>query len=113
MDELPAKKRLAMLARVLRGLARGPQPRTFPALTAAHLPEMHGRVEILRDARGIPHIYAAEERDLYAAIGYLQGADRFLVLDVLRHLGAGRMCELVGNFRAPKSNEMFGGKAVR
>lgn len=102
-----------MLARVLRGLARGPQPHTFPALTAAHLPEMRGRIEILRDRRGIPHIYAAEEPDLYAALGYLQGADRFLVLDILRHLGAGRMCELVGNFRAPKSNEMFGGKAVR
>ena len=30
----------------------------------------------------------------------------------LRHFGAGRLCELIGNFRAPKSNQMFSGKSV-
>jgi penicillin G amidase len=110
---LPPKHRLAMLARVVRGLLQSPQPTTFPALTAANLPSMRGRVELLRDARGVPHIYAEDEADLYAALGYLQGADRFVLLDVLRHLGAGRMCELVGNFRAPKGGAMFAGKNVR
>src|SRR5262245_14097613 len=108
----PPKRRLAMLTRLLRGLARGPRAETFPALTAQNLPPMRGRIEILRDARGVPHIYAEHEADLYAALGYLQGADRFLVLDIIRHLAAGRLCELIGNLRAPRSNPMFGGKSV-
>lgn len=112
-DPLPRKRRLAMAARVARGLARGARPETFPALTRENLPATRGRLEILRDARGIPHLYAEHEADLYAGLGFLQGADRFVLLDVLRHLGAGRMAELVGNFRAPKGNEMFGGKSVR
>src|SRR5258706_2046882 len=100
MSDVPRKRRLAMLGRVLGGLCRGPQPTTFPALRPENLPPMRGRVEILRDTRGVPHIYADDEADLYAALGYLQGADRFALLDILRHLGAGRLCELVGNFTA-------------
>ena len=102
-----------MLARVAAGLMRPPRARTFPALEASNLPPARGRLEILRDARGVPHIYAEHEADLYAALGFLQAADRFVLLDIVRHLGAGRLCELVGNFRAPKTNEMVGGKALR
>lgn len=109
---LPPKRRLSMLSRTLRAILAGPRPQTFPSLTAAHLPDMRGRVEIIRDARGIPHIYAEHEADLYAALGFLQGADRFALLDILRHLGAGRMTELLGNLRMPKSSDMFPGRAV-
>jgi len=101
-----------MLARTLRAVMTGSEARTFPALTETLLPPMRGRVELIRDAHGIPHIYAEHEPDLYAALGYLQAADRFVLLDVVRHLGAGRLCELLANLRAPKSNEMFGGKRV-
>lgn len=111
-EALPRKRRLAMLYRTVRGLLHGPRPVTFPGLTGANLPCMRGRVEILRDANGIPHIYAEHEPDLYAALGYLQGADRFALLDILRHLGAGRMCELIGNFALPKESEMFPGRRV-
>ncbi len=111
-ERLPPKRRLAMLARTVRSALAQPQPRTSPPLTAANLPAMRGRLQILRDTNGVPHIYAEHEPDLYGALGYLQGADRFLLLDVLRHLGAGRMCELVGNLRAPKGNAMFGGKSI-
>jgi len=85
---------------------------TQPALRADLLPAMAGRVEIVRDARGVPHIYAEHERDLYAALGYLQAGDRFALIDVTRHLGAGRLCDLVGSFRVPAGG-VFSGRGLR
>jgi penicillin amidase len=109
---LRRKRRLAMLLRTIAVLLRGPRPTTFPTLSPDRLPRMQGRVEIIRDGRGIPHIYAQNEPDLYAALGYLQGADRFVLLDILRHLGAGRLCDLIGNVTMPKDSDMFPGRRM-
>ena len=109
---LPPKFRLGMLWRTLRVMFAPPSEYTFPALKAAHLPRMRGRVEILRDHHGIPHIYADEDPDLFASLGYLQGEYRFVTIDIHRHLGAGNLCELLGNFRMPRSSEMFPGKSI-
>lgn len=87
-------------------------PRTFPALTRANLPPLRGEVRILRDANGVSHIYAGEERDRYAAAGWLQAADRFFFLDVIRHLGAGRLCGLLGNPKLPKGLGVGGGSRL-
>ena len=86
---------------MLASLFGGPA-RTFPALTRGNLPPMRGGVEILRDANGATHVYADDERDRYAAAGWLQAADRFFFLDVLRHLGAGRVSALIGDLKAPQ-----------
>jgi len=105
---LPSKRRLSMLARFLReAFVRGRPPGTSPRLARAHLPALAGRVEIVRDARGVPHVYADEERDLYAVLGWLQAADRFVLLDLLRHVGAGRLVELIGNLRLPVPPEVL------
>lgn len=110
---LPRKRRTAMAARLAAALAGRREARTRPALSAAHLPAPHGRLEIVRDARGLAHVYAEDERDLYAALGFLQGADRFLQLDLLRHLGAGRLSEWIGDLRAPAGgDELFAGRRV-
>lgn len=101
-----------MLGRVLRAHRKAPRPRTFPALTAANLPPARGRLEIIRDARGIPHVYAEHTTDLYAALGWLQAADRFFLIDILRHLGAGRLCELAGDVAVPKGDPILGGRRV-
>jgi penicillin amidase len=112
MVNLPPKRRAAMLARLLRSLGAPKRAGTHPPLTPESLPAMAGKLEIVRDANGVPHIYAEVERDLYAVLGYLQGADRFMQIDAVRHLGAGRLCELVGNLRAPQRHELIGGKRV-
>ncbi|MEO8602939.1 MAG: penicillin acylase family protein [bacterium] len=101
-----------MLARVLGGLVAAPAPRTFPELDAAALPDALGRIEIVRDANGVSHVYADDERDLYRAAGWLQAADRFFFIDIIRHLGAGRMCEFLGDFRLPAAVEGLGGMRV-
>jgi len=110
---LPRKRRLAMALRLAAAAAGRREARTRPALTAANLPPVRGRLEIVRDARGIAHVWAEHERDLYAALGFLQAADRFTQLDLLRHIGAGRLCELFGNLRAPaRGDEIFSGRCV-
>jgi len=112
VPRLPRKRRGAMLAWFLTTRWATPEPRSRPALVAANFPPTHGRLEIVRDARGIPHVYAEDARDLYAALGWLQATDRFFFMDVIRHLGAGRLCGLIGNVAAPKRDPLLGGKRM-
>lgn len=69
------------------------------------LPAVEGRrplsglerpVEVLRDARGVPHIVAAGEGDAYAALGYVHAQDRLWQMELMRRSGAGRLAELLG-----------------
>ncbi len=60
------------------------------------LPQLRDRVEVRRDAYGIPHIYASNPHDLFLAQGYVHAQDRFWQMDFWRHLGAGRLSELFG-----------------
>jgi penicillin amidase len=53
-------------------------------------------VEILRDARGVPHVRAGSEADAYFAEGYLQGAERLFQLDLNRRSVTGRLAEVFG-----------------
>lgn len=53
-------------------------------------------VQIQRDARGIPHIFAANKHDLFAGFGWAMAGDRLFQLDYLRRKGAGRLAEILG-----------------
>jgi penicillin amidase len=53
-------------------------------------------VEIIRDAYGVPHIYAKNESDLYFAFGYAMAQDRFWQMEFYRRLGQGRLAEIFG-----------------
>ncbi len=59
-------------------------------------PGLHGEVEILIDTRGIPHIYAANDRDLFYAAGYQMATDRLFQVDLLRRRAFGRSAEVLG-----------------
>lgn len=110
---LPRKSRLAMAAHLVAAIAGRRVPGTRPALTPRNAPPLRGRVEVVRDTRGVPHVHAEHERDAYALLGFLQAADRFVLLDLIRHLGSGRVCELLGNWKAPgRGQELFSGRAV-
>lgn len=45
---------------------------------------------------GIPHIYATNAEDAYRAFGYVHAQDRLWQMDLLRHVGSGRLSELFG-----------------
>jgi penicillin amidase len=57
---------------------------------------LDGRVDVYRDAFGVPHLYADTATDLFAAQGYVHAQDRFWEMDVRRHTTAGRLSELFG-----------------
>ncbi|MCZ7526881.1 MAG: penicillin acylase family protein [Acidimicrobiia bacterium] len=51
----------------------------------------------MRDASsGVPHIYGRTRSATFFAEGYTTAEDRLLFMDVLRHVGRGRLAELVG-----------------
>ncbi|MDX6294141.1 MAG: penicillin amidase [Kribbellaceae bacterium] len=60
------------------------------------LPGLDADVEVVRDANGIPQIYADRPSDLFAAQGYVNAQDRFFEMDFRRHVTSGRLSELVG-----------------
>ncbi|HEY0240563.1 MAG TPA: penicillin acylase family protein, partial [Friedmanniella sp.] len=62
----------------------------------ATLPGLNGRVTVLREAHGVPQVYADEPEDLFEAQGYLAASDRFFEMDVRRHAASGRLSELFG-----------------
>ncbi len=53
-------------------------------------------VSILRDDRGVPHIIARNERDLFFAQGYVEGSDRLFQMDLLRRFILGDLAEVYG-----------------
>ena len=57
---------------------------------------LQARVEILRDARGIPHIRAQSLDDLFFAQGYVTAQDRLWQMDLSRRLALGELSELFG-----------------
>lgn len=74
-----------------------------PALRKSGLPELNGEkslsaltaeVKVIRDERGVPHIYASNEHDLYFMTGYITAQERLWQMDMVRHATQGRLSEL-------------------
>lgn len=53
-------------------------------------------IDIVRDAEGIPHIYAQSTDDAYFALGFVHAQDRLWQLELNRRIPAGRMAEILG-----------------
>lgn len=53
-------------------------------------------VRVVRDAWGVPHIFASTDNDLFSAVGYLHAQERMWQMDVLRRAGSGRLSEIFG-----------------
>ncbi|HTU70683.1 MAG TPA: penicillin acylase family protein [Candidatus Baltobacteraceae bacterium] len=58
---------------------------------------LYAPVQILRDARGVPHVRAQNEHDLFFAQGYVEGADRLFQLDLQRRFVYGDLSEILGS----------------
>ena len=77
------------------------------AYTAAHrvlpqldgsvfLPGLGGRVTVVRDTHGVPHISASSLDDLLFAQGYVTAQDRLWQMDSTRRFAAGELSEILG-----------------
>lgn len=63
--------------------------------TISGLP-LRATVLVLRDDRGVPHIIARNDRDLFFAQGYVEGSDRLYQMDLLRRFTLGQLAEVFG-----------------
>ena len=63
------------------------------------------RTEIVRDANGIPHIFATTADDAYFAQGFVHAQDRLAQMDLMRMMARGRLAELIG--RNGLANDRF------
>jgi penicillin amidase len=57
---------------------------------------VQGRVEILRDRAGVPHVFAGSTPDLYFGLGVAMAQDRLWQMDRLRRRALGRQAEILG-----------------
>jgi penicillin G amidase len=57
---------------------------------------LHERVEVQRDAYGVPHIFATDLHDVFFAQGYVTAQDRLWQMDLYRRAAQGRLAEVLG-----------------
>lgn len=69
-------------------------PQTDGEITLAGLDY---QVNIFFDEKGIPQIYAENEKDAYFALGYQHAADRMFQMDLSRRVAQGKLSELLGS----------------
>jgi penicillin G amidase len=71
----------------------------------ASLPQIDGRItlsgpqapiDIVRDAEGIPHIYAKSVSNAYFALGFVHAQDRLWQMELNRRIPAGTLAEILG-----------------
>ena len=86
-----------IFALVTPPLIRRTAKKSFPIVDGEiQITGLDGPVRIYRDGYGIPHIYASSHHDLFFSQGYVHAQDRFWQMDFWRHMGGGRLAELVG-----------------
>lgn len=60
------------------------------------LKKLSSQTDVYFTEYGIPHIYGNSETDTYRALGYIHAMERLWQMDLMRHVGSGRLSELFG-----------------
>ncbi len=88
---------LVLASGALASISVGTTRQSFPEIDGqVDVAGLNDNVEVLRDAYGVPHVYADTAEDLFAAQGFVNAQDRFYEMDFRRHLASGRLSELYG-----------------
>lgn len=64
-----------------------------PLLETTTIPTLEGAVEVVRDTRGMVHIYGSTLHDIMLAEGYMMAKDRFPEMELVRRNVTGRLAE--------------------
>jgi penicillin G amidase len=83
---------LALLALPGASLAHRPKTKTETVKVAG----LERPAKVLRDAFGVPHVFAKSEHDAYFMVGYLHAQDRLFQMDSSRRQASGTLAELLG-----------------
>lgn len=60
------------------------------------LRQLKAPVSVAYDERGVPHIKAENEMDMYRALGYVHAQDRLFQMEMVRRLARGELAEVLG-----------------
>ncbi len=88
-DSTPATTPDASVNAGCEAIPAGDRSPTFRRLSAP--------VEVVRDALGIPHIYASNDEDLFYASGYTQAVDRLFQMELMRRSARGTLAAVIGH----------------
>ena len=69
-------------------------------------------VSVRYDERGVPHIKAGNQEDLYRALGYVHAQDRLFQMEILRRLARGELAQVLGP-KLVKTDELFRSLRIR
>lgn len=58
--------------------------------------QLSAPVDVVRDAKGVPHIYASTQNDAAFALGNIHARERMFQMDVFRRIPSGTVSELLG-----------------
>ncbi|WP_421548262.1 penicillin acylase family protein [Pseudomonas sp. QD4] len=94
------KRSLRVLAVLILALAAGAGGYLYSKQPSrqgqVELAGLQGSVTVRYDERGIPHIRAENETDLYRALGYVHAQDRLFQMEAMRRLARGELAEVLG-----------------
>ncbi|MGL2964976.1 penicillin acylase family protein [Flavobacterium sp. XGLA_31] len=63
------------------------------------------------DEYGVPHIYAANQKDAMTALGYVHAQDRLWQMELMRRIAPGKLSEIFGN-SVLKTDKFFAGIGI-
>ena len=100
----------ALLRPLIRHLDKASYPKYSGTLA---IPGLKETVKVLWQSHGVPHVFAANEKDLFLAQGYLHAQERLWQMDMSRRFLTGRLAEIFGNFSIPwkELSTQFRGRA--
>jgi penicillin G amidase len=78
------------------GFWRNAEPIGAPQPETLHLSGLSAPVRVVWDEVGVPHLFAANDTDLYRAQGYVVASLRLWQLDFIALAAAGRVSEVIG-----------------
>jgi len=71
--------------------------RSLPDYTAdLHFPTVSQELEIVRDNKGVPHVFANTDADAYFGLGFAHAQDRLWQMTLMRRSAQGRLSEIFG-----------------
>jgi penicillin amidase len=73
--------------------ARGKLPQRSGTLA---LRDLQAPVQVHWDERGVPHLQAQNQADLYRALGFVHAQDRLFQMEMVRRLARGELAEILG-----------------
>ncbi|HZT76508.1 MAG TPA: penicillin acylase family protein [Vicinamibacterales bacterium] len=77
--------------------------RSLPTVNGAvAVAGLSGRVDIVRDADDVPHIFATTKHDALFGLGYVHAQDRLWQMEFQRRIGFGRLSEMFGAAALPQ-----------